>query len=68
MDGLLFLAGVLAIVVIVIWEIRNDGAAPDGPTTGLLAMPAEDARPDPQSDRNRTARKPPRGAAWRPRP
>lgn len=33
----------VAIVVIVWWEIRNDRTPPDGPTTGWLAMPPEPA-------------------------
>ena len=48
MDSALYLAGVLAIVVVVWWEIRNDRVPRDGATTGLLAMtpePGPDAGP-----------------------
>lgn len=41
MDGILFAFAVAAIAVIVFWEIRNDKVAPDGPMSGLLAMPSE---------------------------
>jgi hypothetical protein len=47
MASLFFLLGVVSIAVVVFWEIRNDGVAPDGATTGLLAMRPEPGAPDP---------------------
>ncbi len=54
-DGLLFLVGVLSILVIVWWEIRNDRTPPDGPTTGLLAMLPEKAVAAPTRSRASSA-------------
>jgi hypothetical protein len=60
MASLFFLLGVVSIAVVVFWQIRNDGVAPDGATTGPLAMRPEPGAPDKAGDAR--PRRPGRGA------
>lgn len=52
MDGLWYLLSIIGVWVVVWWCWRNDRAAPDGPTQGLLAMETEKT-PDPRRRKRR---------------
>ena len=43
MAGFLFLMSVVATGLVMWWVIQNDSAGPGEPTTGLFAMPREEA-------------------------
>lgn len=38
MTGLFFLAALIAIVLVVVWCVKNDKLSDDEPTTGFFAM------------------------------
>lgn len=44
MAGVLYLLSLVAIVLVVVWSIKNDKIAEDEPTTGLLAMKKHDPK------------------------
>lgn len=50
MDGLLYLASIVAVGLVMFWTIRNDQAGATQPTRGLFAMPVT-AVAEPAADR-----------------
>ncbi len=49
MQGVYYLLSIVAVLVVFIWYIRNDGRPDDQPTTGLLAMRTVD--PDEKTEK-----------------
>lgn len=58
MSGIYFLISLIAVAIIVVWYIQNDGTKPGEPTKGLLRMqdaanPEVDGNPRPRGARSR---------------